>query len=380
MNNGRKTKKELPAKREKLRRQLAAQEAAAGGVPRVRETPGEIESKYRSIFELCPQAIVVLDKRGNVLDVNGRLYDWLGYCPEEVIGKNMTELPYLTGASRKIAREQFLRRMRGEEIPPYELEFTPKAGGRRIGRILGTPVRNETGQSTVDIILIDDVTERKDAEDELRGSEERYRNLFDIAPVGIFLLDLEGNITAVNNRGIGIYGYTREELLNLNVRDIVPRKIAGNFPRLVRDVRKKKSLFFESEGKRKDRKIFPLALSANIFKWGGKEFVQVVVQDLSDRKAAENSAQLRRLSEKLFKYQEEERKHIARELHDHIGQDLAAIKIGLQMLEKEYRLEPGLRRELKETVKIAEKTIADVRRISSTLRPESLDRMGLLPP
>ena len=82
----------------------------------------------------------------------------------------------------------------------------------------------------------------------------------------------------------------------------------------------------------------------------------------------------------LLSYQEEERKHIARELHDHIGQDLAAIKISLQMLEKEYPdIEEGLRNEIEEVVRIAEKTISDVRRISATLRPESLDRMGLVP-
>jgi PAS domain S-box-containing protein len=198
--------------------------------------------------------------------------------------------------------------------------------------------------------------------------------------VGIFLLDLRGNIKAVNRRGCMIYGYTGEEMLELNVQDIVPRRIAGNYPRLVEDLRKKKYIFAESEGKRKNRKLFPLELSINLFRWEGKDSVQVLVQDITNRKEAEAAEQLRRLSEKLIKYQEEERKHIARELHDHIGQDLAAIKISLQMLEKEYpEMEDGLWDEIEEVVRIADNTIADVRRISATLRPESLDRMGLVP-
>jgi len=215
---------------------------------------------------------------------------------------------------------------------------------------------------------------------ELLESEERFRNLFDISPAGIFLLNREGNITSVNNRGCTIYGYSRKELLKLNVRDIVPRKIAGNFPRLVDTIRKKKYLFIESEGKRKNRQIFPLALSISLFRERDEELIQVLVQDITDRKEAEGAERLRRLSEMLLNYQEEERKHIARELHDHIGQDLAAIKISLQMLEKEYpEMEDGLWDEIEEVVRIADKTIADVRRISATLRPESLDRMGLVP-
>jgi len=214
----------------------------------------------------------------------------------------------------------------------------------------------------------------------LRETEEKFRNLFEISPVGIFLLDLRGNIKAVNRRGCMIYGYTGEEMLELNVQDIVPRRIAGNYPRLVEDLRKKKYIFAESEGKRKNRKLFPLELSINLFRWEGKDSVQVLVQDITNRKEAEAAEQLRRLSEKLIKYQEEERKHIARELHDHIGQDLAAIKISLQMLEKEYpEMEDGLWDEIEEVVRIADNTIADVRRISATLRPESLDRMGLVP-
>ncbi|MEA1926593.1 MAG: PAS domain S-box protein [Candidatus Auribacterota bacterium] len=220
----------------------------------------------------------------------------------------------------------------------------------------------------------------RESQQELLESEERFRNLFEISPAGIFLLDREGKITSVNNRGCMIYGYSRKELLKLNVRDIVPRGIAGNSRRLVETVRKKKYLFIESEGKRKNRQIFPLALSISLFRGRNEELIQVLVQDITDRKEAEEAERLRRLSEMLLNYQEEERKHIARELHDHIGQDLVAIKISLQMLEKEYpEMEEGLWGEIDEVVRIADKTITDVRRISTTLRPESLDRMGLVP-
>jgi len=67
----------------------------------------ESEEKYKKIFELSPEAIVLLDRKGNLLDVNERLYDWLGYKPEEVIGKNLLELPFLPEGGKDRAKKKF---------------------------------------------------------------------------------------------------------------------------------------------------------------------------------------------------------------------------------------------------------------------------------
>jgi PAS domain S-box-containing protein len=222
------------------------------------------------------------------------------------------------------------------------------------------------------------IAEWKQAETAIKDSEERFRTLFEISPVGIFVLDPEGKILAVNEAVSGIYGYTCRELLNLNVENIFPKGIAGNFPRLIKKMRRDKTLHFESVGKRKDGRSFPVALSINIFHQEKDEFLQVLCQDLSEREAAEETRRLKKISEMMMTFQEEERKHIARELHDHIGQNLAALKISLDMMKSRIPdSEKSILRELEEIVVLSEKIIADVRRTYSTLRPASLEELGL---
>ncbi len=82
----------------------------------------------------------------------------------------------------------------------------------------------------------------------------------------------------------------------------------------------------------------------------------------------------------LLRVQEEERKRIARELHDEIGQDLTAIKLTIGMIKKDYpHLEGPLRKELQEVGKLVDMAMTNVRRISSRMRPEALDELGLIP-
>ena len=72
----------------------------------------ENERKYRTIFELSPEAIVLLDKKGTLIDVNGRICDWLEYEPEEIIGKNLLKLPFITDKSKTIVKKKFIQRIR----------------------------------------------------------------------------------------------------------------------------------------------------------------------------------------------------------------------------------------------------------------------------
>ncbi len=125
----------------------------------------ESEEKYRSIFELSPEAIVLTDNKGKILDTNGRIFDWLGYKPEDVIGKNILFLHFITHKSREIMVQKFHERMAGKEVFSYELDFIAKNGDKHIGNILAAPLRDDNGKIIGDIIVIPDITERKKAEE-----------------------------------------------------------------------------------------------------------------------------------------------------------------------------------------------------------------------
>ncbi|MDB6148175.1 MAG: hypothetical protein JWO45_1839, partial [Spartobacteria bacterium] len=107
-----------------------------------------------------------------------------------------------------------------------------------------------------------------------------------------------------------------------------------------------------------------------------------MTQDITDRKRAakdleEANHQLRFLSRRLFEVQEEERRHLARELHDEIGQALTAAKINLQSITANG--DPGAFARVQETTAILDRLLGQVRQISLDLRPSMLDDLGLVP-
>ena len=128
---------------------------------KIEERLRESEEKYRMIFELSPEAIGIVDKKGNIVDINGRVYDWLGYKPEEVIGKNIMDLAYITKNSKEKIKESFYNRILGKNVPPYEAEFISKSRKKRIGRILATPIKDSKGEVIGEIVMISDVTRKK---------------------------------------------------------------------------------------------------------------------------------------------------------------------------------------------------------------------------
>lgn len=135
----------------------------------------ENEKKYREIFELSPEAIVLLDRKGNILDVNARSHDWLGYSPEEVIGKSFLDLPFLSKEAKSKAMVKLSQRMAGKKVSPYELGFYTKSGEKRVGRIVANPIQDENGKVIQDLVMISDITEGKQAEQALREREAELK-------------------------------------------------------------------------------------------------------------------------------------------------------------------------------------------------------------
>jgi len=137
----------------------------------------ESERLYRSIFKLSPEAIVLLDRKGTFLRANDRLADWLGYSPEEIMGKKILQMPFFAARSKAIVAKMFLRRMSGRPVEPYDLEFVAKDGTKRIGRIVGTVIHDGQGRPEADFVMISDVTEKREAEHALRSSRQKIEGL-----------------------------------------------------------------------------------------------------------------------------------------------------------------------------------------------------------
>jgi two-component system cell cycle sensor histidine kinase/response regulator CckA len=120
----------------------------------------ESEKKYRKIFENSPQGFILLDTEGHIIDVNRKICEWLGYEPEEIIGKDHILYPFLTKAGKITAMQKFGQRLLGKVLPAYELEFTKK-GEKFLGEVLAMHIRDENGKIVQILAMITDITTHK---------------------------------------------------------------------------------------------------------------------------------------------------------------------------------------------------------------------------
>lgn len=215
------------------------------------------------------------------------------------------------------------------------------------------------------------------------------RDLYENAPCGYHSVGPDGTILRMNRTELRWLGFTRRELVG--VRPFVTtlhRRCARGYLRAfgaLRDGAPRAEL--QAEFVRKDGSVFPasLCIAAVRDRAGGFVATQATVLDLSARRRAEEdarryAARLRTMSRRLLEAQETERRRLSAELHDRIGQDLAAVNLDLHLLKDQLpvatRARVGAR--LDDAIARIESTADGVRDVAGALRPPVLDAYGLV--
>ena len=220
------------------------------------------------------------------------------------------------------------------------------------------------------------IAERKRVEIALRASEERYRELFENAKDAIYVHDLEGTYLSINRAAEKLSGYSREEIVGHNFKEFV----APEHVRYVRDGFWKKlaqqgETTYEVDVVAKDGRRVPIEVSSRaIYENGMLVGVQGMARDITERKLAQDALQM--FSRQLIEAQEDERRRIARELHDQIGQILTAVKMNLYAVQQFCQgSEAGSY--VKDNIEAVDEALRLVRDLSVDLRPPILDDLGL---
>src|ERR1017187_9900974 len=227
--------------------------------------------------------------------------------------------------------------------------------------------------------------ERQSADHALKSSEMRYRRLFETAQDGILILNANTRqVDDVNPFLTDMLGYGREQLLGNKLWEIGPFKDTKASKAEFRELQREAYVRYEALPlETSDGRSINVEFVSNVYQVNGGKVIQCNIRDITKRKQAEGKLKdsrrrLQVLSRRLVDAQETERRHLARELHDEIGQSLTVIEMNLQALLTSPDTD-ALAPRLKESLQVVERVQEQVHDLSLNLRPSMLDDLGLEP-
>lgn len=325
------------------------------------------------MVENVPAAVAMFDRNMCYLSVSKRwMTDYhlgnrniLGLCHYDVFPKVATSfrerhLQSLAGAIAKGDEERFVLEDGTEIWERWELRPWHEADGSVGGIILFT----------------ENINERKKAEQELKESEMLYRALFDNVPVGLGLADMNGNLIAFNDFMLTPGGYTREDIQQ--IRNVAQLYYDPSDRDAALALAKSQGFLdrYEVRFRRKDGGYYWALMSLKLISIKGQRCWQSMCEDITERKRAE--AYVHALSQRVLTVQEDERRRVARELHDGVNQLLSAAKFHLNRLGGGRKKGEENFTEARAIQDLLEQAIQEVRRIAQNLRPAVLDDLGLI--
>ena len=381
----------------------------AGGV--------EMGALMRAVVESSDDGIVSKDLNGVITSWNAGAQRIFGYTEAEVIGQPITIIipPELHGEERQV-----LQRLRaGERIEHYETVRLTKRGKRVDVSLTISPMKDSTGRIVGASKIARDITERKQADEELRKAHEELEirvrertaelaqsnrllqtqiqeriqaqealerqtavlreqsRLLDLANDAIFIRSFDGTISYWNEGAERLYGWTKEEALENRLGMLLQTEFPIPFEE-IREVLVREGNW-EGELIHTRRDGSRVTVNSRWTLWRSAEgnplgWLQINT-DITGRKRAEES--LRALTARLLQLQDDERRRIARELHDSAGQILVALDINLSLVQKNEGLAPNAANAVRESIALVQQLSKELRTTSQLLHPPLLDESGL---
>jgi len=361
----------------------------------------ESEILFRSIFETSPDPINLNNlEDGKFMFVNDKFLELTGFSMQEIIGRTALEINLWNDPRRRV---QFFAQIENmSQVSDFEAEFR-----RKDGTILTSlsSAQSLIYQNKPHVLVVSrDITELKktqqalqDANTELeqryeisserlKASEIKYSSLVEALLTGVYMC-IETKIVFVNKQFAEMFGYTKDELRGMEMNDLIHPE----------DNEDAKSIFsisssgetvdheYEVRGVRKNGESIYLSGKNTAIEFQGQQAILGNIANISKRKKAEKELQkseegLRALSAQLLSAEERERKRIASDIHDSIGQALSAIKFSVEssLLSIRNQSLPSAQKSLEKIIPLTQQSIDEVRRIIMDLRPSTLDDLGLV--
>jgi len=272
----------------------------------------QMEGRYRGLLEAAPDAMVVVNQRGEIVLLNVRAEEQFGYRRDELLGQPVTNIIPEGFAERLIAdglrsAADALAQQIGTGI---ELMGLRRNGSGLPIEIMLSPLESREGILVT--AAIRDITRRKAAETHLVEMEAQYRGLLEAAPDAMVVVDQRGEIVLLNARAEEQFGYVRDELLGQRVERIIPegfaeRLIADGLRSAAEALAQEIGTGIELTGRRKDGGGFPIEIMLSPLAGTGGILITAAIRDISARNEAamhllQKVEELKRSNEELEQF------------------------------------------------------------------------------
>ncbi len=295
---------------------------------RIEEELSKTRERYQELFESTSDIIYTMDFQGNVTTINPAVEKVLGYKFDEISSWNMAD--YVSPETNKRATEFIYKKLAGNaDHTTYEAEFLRKDGTYTVFEI-NSFLRFKDGKPSEVFGIARDISERKKMEEELKLSEEKYKMIFENAPLGIMIADNHGDVIEINPTLLQMLGSSSlEETKKINILKYPPLVKSGVVENFKQCMKNGESMCSEHEyiskwGKQLTSRVYtkPICNNDDII-----QGFQVIIEDITEEKVAE----------KLLTNSVLEKEALLREVHHRVKNNMQIIisLINMQIMDIE---------------------------------------------
>ncbi|NIT58182.1 MAG: PAS domain S-box protein [Aliifodinibius sp.] len=240
----------------------------------------------------------------------------------------------------------------------------------------GIIIRDKHGEAVRMVGTLNNITDRVEAEQQLKKSEEKYRYLFENNPQPMWIFDTETlEFVEVNKAAINHYGYSEEEFMDMTLLDIRPEKDAEDVKENVKQNKGTTSYSEDWVHLKKDGTKIDVELSASDVNYKkDKTYRLVLINDVTEQKRLQE-----KVIQSVIEGEDRERKRIAHELHDGLGQHLVAASMNLQSAKADIeKLSDKRQKQFETGISLLKNALSETRSIAHNLMPKAISDYGLI--